>query len=236
MNAHAQIASSLGRGEQSVVARLRAENDELRERVRRLQEQLQTPDDIVSPAWKLTASEAAIYRDLARTKAMRTKEQLHFALFGFGENDADIGVVDVFICKIRAKIKRFGGSIETTFGTGYRLCREPVAPQPAALLATGGPWEALAMIDFLVEDTARSPSRVFIAVCRRLAAADGRVVSGKDLCAAVYAGWQMPAQARDIVSKTVGRHRQRVEQYGWQIVTSAGCGGGYLLRKKRAAA
>ena len=54
---------------------------------------------------------------------MATKARLLAATAGADKPDSDTKIVDVFICKIRAKLKALDidPSIETAWGRGYRL-------------------------------------------------------------------------------------------------------------------
>lgn len=77
-------------------------------------------------AWKLTGSEQRLLECLARRPSVdpvASKPRLHSAIAGADEPDSDIKIVDVFICKIRAKLKALDidPSIETAWGRGYRL-------------------------------------------------------------------------------------------------------------------
>ena len=104
------------------VAALEAENDELRERVRQLEEEL-----FFDPGWQcplefsLTPSEQQILQALmSREEASKDFLLLSTAEAG-REKDAAIKIVDGHICHIRRKLKPFGVEIETLWGRGYRL-------------------------------------------------------------------------------------------------------------------
>jgi two-component system cell cycle response regulator CtrA len=96
------------------------ENETLRERVRQLELALyagaQVPLD-----WGLTQQESIVVGALLRTE-MATKERLMTALYG-GRIDegAEVKVIDVFVCKVRKKLRAFGLEIETVWGQGYRM-------------------------------------------------------------------------------------------------------------------
>ncbi|MFD1328272.1 helix-turn-helix domain-containing protein [Mycoplana ramosa] len=101
--------------------RLRDEVDMLRERVRQLEAVL-VPDGMQIPIeWKLTASEARVFSHIA-SRDMATKDSILLAMYS-DRNDLppEPKIVDVFVCKIRSKLKPFGVVIETVWGQGYRL-------------------------------------------------------------------------------------------------------------------
>ena len=105
-------------------ARLEAvleENERLRDRVAFLEASL-LGDSFLAPAeWRLTTSEARVLACLlARTFC--TKDTLMAALYrDDGRDEPEIKIVDVFICKVRKKLKPFGVFIDTVWGQGYRL-------------------------------------------------------------------------------------------------------------------
>lgn len=63
-----------------------------------------------------------------RTGATITKDQFLNHLYG-GMDEPELKIIDVFICKIRNKLRKFGASyqIETIWGRGYRLVSEITA-------------------------------------------------------------------------------------------------------------
>ena len=99
----------------------RAEIDTLRERVRQL-ENILAPDDVHVPVeWRLTASEAKVFAHLT-TREIATKQSLMLAMYSDRvEAEPEIKIVDVFICKMRKKLSRFGVEIVTVWGSGYSL-------------------------------------------------------------------------------------------------------------------
>lgn len=71
---------------------------------------------------QLTRQELAIFSALYGAKGgVRTKEQLLNAITSFVDDAPEIKIVDVFVCKIRKKVADLGVSIETIWGSGYRL-------------------------------------------------------------------------------------------------------------------
>ena len=92
----------------------------LRERIRQLEQAL-VPTVIVPVEFGLTSSEAKvlsclIHRDFA------TKPQIMMAIYADRlEEEPEQKIVDVFVCKMRKKLKPFGIVISTVWGQGYRL-------------------------------------------------------------------------------------------------------------------
>jgi two-component system cell cycle response regulator CtrA len=104
--------------EQRYIDTLEGENNWLREKIAELESilgmRLEVPVILA-----LTASEAKIVGILSKRDAV-TKEQFMQMLYVNG-TDAEIKIVDVFVCKARAKLEKFGISIETIWGRGYRM-------------------------------------------------------------------------------------------------------------------
>lgn len=102
------------------VVTLEAENDALRERVRQLERLLGLGFD-APPQFGLTAREAAVFSVLL-AREMATKDHLMAALYrDVGQDEPEIKIVDVFVCKLRAKLKRWSISIETHWGRGWYM-------------------------------------------------------------------------------------------------------------------
>ncbi|XUM21031.1 helix-turn-helix domain-containing protein [Bradyrhizobium oligotrophicum S58] len=103
-----------------LIAGLERENDMLRERVRQLEELLgfYCP---VPLEFQLTRSEAAVFGALLAREVV-TNDTLMAALYrDCARDEADPDVFKVFVHKVRKKLKPFGLTIETIWGTGYRL-------------------------------------------------------------------------------------------------------------------
>lgn len=111
------------------------EIETLRERVRQLEEALMPPT-LLPVEWRLTGSEARVFSCLAG-RDMATKQVVMLALYSDRiDDDVEPKIVDVFICKMRKKLKPFGVEILTVWGTGYALKdRERWAIQPKAAAA-----------------------------------------------------------------------------------------------------
>lgn len=101
---------------------LEEENDELRERIRFLETQLM-PEWTPPIEWGLTGKEGAVFQVLlGRERA--SKELIMMQVYCGSHDEPEIKIVDVFICKMRRKLKPFGIIIETIWGQGYRLSPE----------------------------------------------------------------------------------------------------------------
>lgn len=102
------------------VLKLEAENEELREKLRALEEMLGVR--IETPlVLQLTGQEAKMFGILLK-RDLVTKEQAMVVLYGERpECEVEIKIVDVFVCKMRKKLKGFDIAIETIWGRGYRM-------------------------------------------------------------------------------------------------------------------
>jgi two-component system, cell cycle response regulator CtrA len=106
-----------------VAARLEAverENETLRERVAALEELLRgkEPPPI---EFGLTGSEALVL-GLLMSRGAVTKDAIMAVLYhNRGRDEAEVKIADVFICKIRKKLKPFGVEIATHWGRGWEM-------------------------------------------------------------------------------------------------------------------
>lgn len=119
------------------VAAVEAENETLRGRILMLEEilgmRLEVPLE-----FGLTPQETKLFGFLLQ-RDLITKEAAMVVLYGGrpdGDDAVELQIVDVFVCKIRGKLKRFGISIETVWGQGYRLTAEAKAAATALLPKT----------------------------------------------------------------------------------------------------
>jgi len=101
------------------IAVRQAELEELREEVRQLKELL-APAIWTPREWQLTTSEATLFAHLC-SRSIATKESATAAMFGMADYDRDPKSVDVWIHKLRSKLKPFGLDIETVWGRGWEL-------------------------------------------------------------------------------------------------------------------
>lgn len=96
------------------------ENDRLRERVRLLEEAL-TGGVALPVEWPLTPSERRVFGVLVN-RELATKTAVLAALYGdVGKDEPEIKIIDVFVCKMRRKIRPYGILIHTRWGEGYYL-------------------------------------------------------------------------------------------------------------------
>jgi len=99
-----------------------AENEMLRARVQDLERALHGGDIALPIEWGLTPSEARVFGVLL-TKDRVSKDQMMTAMYGLRSN-CDVAaekICDVYICKLRKKLKRFEVTIHTDWGQGWRL-------------------------------------------------------------------------------------------------------------------
>jgi two-component system cell cycle response regulator CtrA len=96
------------------VADARAENQRLRDEL--------APPGYVPAVFGLTPTDERAFKALL-SRDQWTKEALLASIYlEHAEQDIpDIKIIDVSICKLRAKLKPFGLDIETFWGRGYRM-------------------------------------------------------------------------------------------------------------------
>ena len=113
----------------------------LRERVETLEEEKRQLSEALAPrisfaALGLSPGEGVVVAALiAAGGAVVTKDRLMLALYGFRNDVPDIRIVDVWICKARAKLCGVGARIATHWGVGYAMDRASVALVERALQA-----------------------------------------------------------------------------------------------------
>ena len=98
------------------------ENALLRERVASLEAILMETAPLPIE-WGLTAQEARVFGVLVK-RELATKDAIMAALYSDKASSAEVAaekIVDVFICKVRKKLKPFGVVITTVWGRGYAL-------------------------------------------------------------------------------------------------------------------
>ncbi|WP_296741390.1 helix-turn-helix domain-containing protein [Mesorhizobium sp.] len=101
------------------VAALERRIDELEHRVRALEEisgaQLDAPLE-----FGLTRNESVIFGLLVKN-AMVRRDGMMEVLYMHKQDEAEIKIVDVWVCKMRQKLKPWGIRIETVWGRGYAM-------------------------------------------------------------------------------------------------------------------
>lgn len=96
------------------------ENEMLREQVRKLELALVDSDPLPFE-WGLTHQETTVFGVLVN-RTLATKEAIMTALYrSMGKDEAEPKIVDVFVCKMRKKLKPFGIQVRTVWGQGYAL-------------------------------------------------------------------------------------------------------------------
>lgn len=83
---------------------------------------------------KLTKKEAAILRAIFRRRGVATKEFLLQELYA-GMDEPELKIIDVFTCKLRAKLGEHAAAIETVWGRGYVANPAYRLAEPMAYLA-----------------------------------------------------------------------------------------------------
>ncbi|MDF2809344.1 MAG: winged helix family transcriptional regulator [Microvirga sp.] len=108
--------------ESARIEALEAENERLQLRVEQLEGLMGMSIDALVPIeWRLTRSEACVFGVLLR-REIATKDAVMAALYrSTAKDEAELKIVDVFICKMRKKLRPFGITIITRWGTGYSL-------------------------------------------------------------------------------------------------------------------
>lgn len=72
----------------------------------------------------LTRQEAALFEQLvAAGGAVLSKDRLLSGLYLVEADEPDIKIIDVFVCRLRRKLRPLGVEIGTVWGRGYRLVR-----------------------------------------------------------------------------------------------------------------
>jgi len=104
----------------NAVARISEENEVLRERIRQLEKVLMPPSLIFPLDWRLTPTEQRVLRCLA-SREMVSKEAIVMAARGFEHEDSCEATSQVWVHKLRKKLRQRGVAIESIYGTGYRI-------------------------------------------------------------------------------------------------------------------
>lgn len=120
----------------ALVVKLEDENDFLRERVRQLMKELGQPDvSLVPLEWGLTRTEQAVIEALIAREFASKEFIMHFLYNDRPDDPPEQKIIDVLVCKARAKLAPFGIKVETLWGRGYRL--DPVVRAQFGKSATG---------------------------------------------------------------------------------------------------
>lgn len=101
-----------------LVDALETENEMLRERCRLLEAMVGITFES-PPMFGFTRAESIIFGVLMKSK-LATKQNLMLALYhNRTQDEAEIKVVDVWVCKMRRKLRPYEIEIETQWGQGY---------------------------------------------------------------------------------------------------------------------
>ena len=112
--------------DREMIEALRNRVSELEERNRQLEDALCPQADCPPPEWGLTSTEAKVFAHLA-SRDMVTRQSVMAALYSDRPEEPAMKITDVFICKLRRKLKPFGVSIATVWGRGWSLERTGAA-------------------------------------------------------------------------------------------------------------
>jgi len=108
------------------------ETARLRDRIEEL-ERLVGLRTVPPRLWGLTRQEADVLGILLRRQVM-THAQLFEAIWG-GDSDCNIKIVEVVVCKLRAKLRPHGIAIRTEYGVGYFIPPDSKATARALIAA-----------------------------------------------------------------------------------------------------
>lgn len=101
------------------VQALERQIDELQNRVRVIEEI--TGASLDAPLeFGLSRSEATIFGLLTKNELVRRSSIMEL-LYMHKQDEAEIKIVDVFVCKLRSKVKPFGIAVNTVWGQGYSM-------------------------------------------------------------------------------------------------------------------
>lgn len=105
-----------------LIERLERENDDLRARVRELERLLGMAFEC-PPLIGLTRQEAVVFGLLLENPLM-SKDLAMSAMYLHKQDEAEIKIVDVYICKLRKKLKPYKIDVQTQWGQGWFITPE----------------------------------------------------------------------------------------------------------------
>lgn len=123
------------------ITNLRAQVSDLKFQMREMSEKKIDASWSLKSAFGLTRQEATILAGLIEHGRM-SKPGLYHLCYGSraDEDQPDPKIIDVFVCKLRAKLEPFGIEVDTVWGFGYEMkpdaiakVRCAIAPVPAVL-------------------------------------------------------------------------------------------------------
>lgn len=105
------------------IAKLRGQVEEARETIRNLRDLLMPP--LVFPRkWQLTGAESRLLAALYSNPNGLSREVGHAVVDNNPEPLTEQKIVDVFVCKLRKKMKPYGVSFVNQWGRGYAMTPE----------------------------------------------------------------------------------------------------------------
>jgi DNA-binding response OmpR family regulator len=98
---------------------------ELEETVRQLKQELEGAPLVFDLDLRLTKTETAVLEVLAR-RAPRVVSRMDLFAVAWGESEADVSVVSIYIHRLRVKITKREARIQTRWGQGWFIQRADV--------------------------------------------------------------------------------------------------------------
>lgn len=147
------------------ILRLETTIDELRDEIRDLKKAFAGSEWVMPTKYLgLTGGEADLLRLFYSNRGkVVTKSGMYVALYSDREPDRspDPKIIDVFVCKLRAKLQRWDIKIETVWGTGYYITPEMAARLDSVLTEAQTPQP---LPPLPTEEVIRSEGKVTLAV------------------------------------------------------------------------
>lgn len=117
--------TALANSYQDEIKKLRDRNDFLEEENRQLRKGIETSIEIVDfqiPNTEFTSTECRVLAALIQGDLV-TKDAVYVRVYPdhYMGDAPDIKIIDVFVCKLRRKLKPLGIAISTVWGRGYRI-------------------------------------------------------------------------------------------------------------------
>jgi two-component system, cell cycle response regulator CtrA len=177
--------------------RYREQLEEVEERLR--QTHKAPVVDIPPIAWGLTSCERIIARALADRNICSRDNIIERFEDERADYCAEPKVIDVYICKMRHKLRRFGIDIQTVYGVGYAIAEHQLGAYRAAIAHTGP-----SVLGPPIQNAARPVLTPLL-----LAALNERPHTLNELFAAM--GHLRPGTTQQTISSILGHMRDRGE-------------------------
>lgn len=78
----------------------------------------------VHPKYHLTDFEQLFLGMIFKRKGVVTKEAVYQVMYGLRDDPPEVKIMDVWVCKLRKKLKPWGVLIETVWGRGWTISDE----------------------------------------------------------------------------------------------------------------